>query len=618
MTAEDIAIDIAGSSFPIVLPNSILQNKVYPGPQSETIWIAGGGMGGAAKAGDQERPSTAMRVLWVVFFPLILLWHSIRIYLLPCIGVYVDRLFGPLCLTLGQTLCCMCTCKCWRRQEKCFLCEFEDGDFTPTPKSLGRWNGKSEEQLKAIQWQRAAQLRQGEKPYLFEGGISPSDIAQGQLGDCWLMAALACLAEHPTAIMRCFITRERNVRGCYVIELYDARQAKFVHITIDDYLPTDGGQPLFAKPAGSELWVLLLEKAFAKFFGDYHALAGGHVAIAFEAMTGDNVMRFELEDGKWRKYFLVHVNTDSNKRSVALRKVVPEEAYSNADFFEILTVYDGLKSVLGAGSTQGRSDSAADSRNGICQGHAYSVISAVKVGSFCMLKMRNPWGAFEWTGAWSDSSDLWEKNPAVAEKCGHAAGADDNGVFWMEMGDFAKNFDMIDICHRHAGLADLRLRCVCAPPSCRNAACRPTVERQVGHAARACQGQPHPISLDVMDSCAAALTRTKGASGPRKVAFWGVAPITAAVRGLSLCAAHGRAQQIPRRRSVARVAVDRDDGIHAQDLSKPTTMASGKGTHSRSRQYLARKNRGQAGEKPCALQARFAFGWCAGLPAKKS
>eukprot|EP00802_Teleaulax_amphioxeia_P006538 Tamp_06542.p1 GENE.Tamp_06542~~Tamp_06542.p1 ORF type:complete len:298 (+),score=55.52 Tamp_06542:593-1486(+) len=207
--------------------------------------------------------SAFWRVMWLLFFPLILLWHSIRIYFLPCLQVYADRFFGTLCLSLGQTLCCMCTCKCWRQQEKCFLCEYEDPDFPPDAKSLGQWKDKSPEQLKEIQWKRAAKL--GSEPaQLFQGGIQPGDIAQGQLGDCWLMAALACLAEHPAAIQRCFLTRERSVRGCYRIQLYDGQKKEFVKLSIDDYLPTDNGRPLFAKPNGSELWVLLLEKAFAK------------------------------------------------------------------------------------------------------------------------------------------------------------------------------------------------------------------------------------------------------------------------------------------------------------------------------------------------------------------
>eukprot|EP00961_Rhodomonas_salina_P152899 2058126-Rhodomonas_salina.1 len=44
-----------------------------------------------------------------------------------------------------------------------------------------------------------------------------------------------------------------------------------------------------------ELWVLILEKAVAKFCGDYHALDGGLVTWAFELMTGDTVHHFDRE-----------------------------------------------------------------------------------------------------------------------------------------------------------------------------------------------------------------------------------------------------------------------------------------------------------------------------------
>jgi len=42
-------------------------------------------------------------------------------------------------------------------------------------------------------------------------------------------------------------------------------------------------------PQGTELWVFLLEKAFAKFVGGYAYLDGGHSAWAWHTLTGDNV-----------------------------------------------------------------------------------------------------------------------------------------------------------------------------------------------------------------------------------------------------------------------------------------------------------------------------------------
>jgi len=46
-------------------------------------------------------------------------------------------------------------------------------------------------------------------------------------------------------------------------------------------------------------------------------------------------------------------------------------------------------------------------KGGLVPGHAYSVISASEYNNVKLLKIRNPWGHFEWEGDWSDKSDLW-------------------------------------------------------------------------------------------------------------------------------------------------------------------------------------------------------------------
>jgi len=46
-------------------------------------------------------------------------------------------------------------------------------------------------------------------------------------------------------------------------------------VVVDDYIPcTKNGQPLFSKPVGNELWVMLLEKAWCKVFGSYIVVEG--------------------------------------------------------------------------------------------------------------------------------------------------------------------------------------------------------------------------------------------------------------------------------------------------------------------------------------------------------
>ena len=52
---------------------------------------------------------------------------------------------------------------------------------------------------------------------LYQGDIEPRDCVQGQLRDCWLVSALACLAEYPGAVKQVILNREKSLResiGC--------------------------------------------------------------------------------------------------------------------------------------------------------------------------------------------------------------------------------------------------------------------------------------------------------------------------------------------------------------------------------------------------------------------
>ena len=59
------------------------------------------------------------------------------------------------------------------------------------------------------------------------------------------------------------------------------------------------------------------------------------------------------------------------------------------------------------------------------------------------MQLRNPWGGTEWTGAWSDDSELWTTR--MRNKLDFHTVADD-GIFWMGFSDFVKEFDTIYIC----------------------------------------------------------------------------------------------------------------------------------------------------------------------------
>lgn len=52
-------------------------------------------------------------------------------------------------------------------------------------------------------------------PEIFYKLIEPSDILQGQLGNCWFLCAVASLAERPALIERLFKTAQVNEQGVY-------------------------------------------------------------------------------------------------------------------------------------------------------------------------------------------------------------------------------------------------------------------------------------------------------------------------------------------------------------------------------------------------------------------
>jgi hypothetical protein len=53
-----------------------------------------------------------------------------------------------------------------------------------------------------------------------------------------------------------------------------------------------------------------------------------------------------------------------------------------------------------------------------------------------LIKMRNPWGNYEYDGPWSSKSDLW--TPAFKKQAGFATAND--GIFLMPLSDWKKSF----------------------------------------------------------------------------------------------------------------------------------------------------------------------------------
>jgi len=400
-----------------------------------------------------------------LFAPFVLCIWACTIYLCGCCKVYFNRSFYKFC-------CCVC-----RAFNCCWL--YEDTSFPPNKDSLGDIGGDTANKDEAghttadsAVWLRASQFARGGRMQLFGDTIDSRDICQGALGDCWLLAAIACLAEHKGAINAIFRSKERNPRGKYRLRLYDGVKEKWENIVLDDFIPCDKlayerdgtCKPLFADPNGNELYVMLLEKAFAKFCGSFAAIEGGQTIWAIRAMTGDPARWFMQEDGKtgWTRSDLINMEDEKDRRKCGLRKT--GERIDNEAMFEILRKYHRRRSVLCASGSSGR--------DGLHKGHAYSILDVRKIKPsmtssevFRLICIRNPWGSGEWTGDWGDKSDLWAKHPAIKKAVGHQDS--DDGSFWMSWDDYVQNWNKIGVVDRTVDINSLRLHVeddsACAP-----------------------------------------------------------------------------------------------------------------------------------------------------------
>jgi len=284
-------------------------------------------------------------------------------------------------------------------------------------------------------------------------GVDPNDLGQGGLGDCWLISAMAAIAEFPDQVMGMFDAKTISMEGKYAITLYSYEDGMApTQYVIDDRFPVRGSSfEMVHMTDEGEIWPCLLEKAFAQYATEYSELDGGMSTFAFGAMTGCNgkdlIWYKRSDDGSaWNTR---ECNYTSNKPH-DWEGACPGDDLSDDDMLAALQDFDTSNFLMCCGSNSG-SDSDT-SGQGVVQGHAYSLITVktnVAGSGYNLVCLRNPWGKSEWKGDWSDESDLWDANPEVAQECGHVVC--DDGVFWISFEDFGENYPSIFVCKKNMG-----------------------------------------------------------------------------------------------------------------------------------------------------------------------
>lgn len=314
---------------------------------------------------------------------------------------------------------------------------FEDPQFLANEESLFCTTAL----LSNVHWKRPPEICNG--PHLFVDGMSAHDLNQGQLGNCWFVAACSCLASRDNLWQTVIpnwkeqewaVDKPNNYAGIFHFRFW--RFGEWADVVIDDRLPTVNGQLVYCHSnSKNEFWSALVEKAYAKLAGCYESLDGGNTADALVDFTGGVSEPVDLTIGN-----LATVEEQRLQLFDKLFKVHSREGLISCSIRVASAAEMEIR--LNSGLVKGHAYAVTDVRK-VRLGHG--LLAYFKADKLFMIRMRNPWGQKEWTGPWSDSSEEW-KQVSKGERESMGMTVRDDGEFWMSFDDFCKNFTDLVVC----------------------------------------------------------------------------------------------------------------------------------------------------------------------------
>ncbi|KAJ3029360.1 UNVERIFIED_CONTAM: Calpain-type cysteine protease dek1 [Siphonaria sp. JEL0065] len=339
----------------------------------------------------------------------------------------------------------------------------------------GQYAPRHSKEHASVQWKRldAKLLAAPSDEY------SAKHVKQGRVGDCWFVSALSVIAEKPKLIHRILPNQKGLQNGYFIVRFFI--DGKWREYAVDNYFPlmpadqlkkssislnssAAGPHLYFAKAVDNNLWVPVLEKAYAKAHSSYKSISGGFIAEALFDLTGfptESIcfgsVGFDSEVF-WTRLlsfqsqgFLMGAACPTSRNGL-----VGGHAYSLLQVVEE-TIEDGL--VLGKTKTLKDYFADASQKRKFDETEEFGV---TEYGTLRLIKLRNPWGSVEWKGRFGIDSAEWSASlrkrlNVSATNDGDSQGG---GVFWMSYHDFLARFMQVDVCFTHQNHQVLNIECM--------------------------------------------------------------------------------------------------------------------------------------------------------------
>ena len=234
------------------------------------------------------------------------------------------------------------------------------------------------------------------------------------MDDHYFLSVLAVLAEKPERIKRLFISEQTNIQGVFGVMLTKNGARK--EVIVDDFIPCLNQAPVFGRSDGKDVWVMLIEKAWAKVHGSYDRIIGGNCHMTLRDLTGAPSYEFESRDDD--TWFRIREAVDRGYITMA------------GAAFDDLEERKKLK------------------RLGISVDYTYGIIDVHEVDGkdgarHKLVKLRNPWCSFRWKGNWSHESASWTQEAKEQVRLNPGM---DHDSFWMAYEEFKFYFSRITLC----------------------------------------------------------------------------------------------------------------------------------------------------------------------------